>query len=255
MANSAAHFDTLGQTPVRLKASSGTLLGYDAGNSDTSPQGDGACLQHRYATSLSPGSSWYERISARRRPGLRSRPGFMYSSRHCTEHSSATLAGISNSFSMGLSQMVKLRAPDGISSIVHVGNEIEIADDRSVEVDEFSAGEFEAHGFRPWNDFQSAKPIDAMPRLQTVLDILKGAKCTLEAPPAEEFRAGVPAAAPDTTILRDGTGTRGEHEQEQDISSLNRPALFAFLRAKGVSVSLPITNEELRAVARRARER
>lgn len=149
--------------------------------------------------------------------------------------------------------MVKLRAPDGISSIVHDGNEIEIADDRSVEVDDFSAVEIKAHGFRPWNDCQSAMPIDAMPRSQTVLDILEGARRTLEAPPAEEFQAGEPPAAPNNVVPRDGTETGGEHEQELDISSLNRPALFAFLRAKGVSVSLPITNEELRAAARRAR--
>ncbi|MGQ0446168.1 MAG: hypothetical protein ACT4O2_13840 [Beijerinckiaceae bacterium] len=156
---------------------------------------------------------------------------------------------------MGLSQMVKLRAPDGISSIVHDGNEIEIADDRSVEVDDFSGGEFEAHGFRPWNDCRSAMPVDAMPRSQTILDILKGTRSTLEAPPAEEFQAGAPAAVPDCMVPRGGTETGGAHEQDQDISSLNRPALFAFLRAKGVSVSLPVTNAELRAAARRARER
>ncbi len=37
MANSAAQFDTLGPTPVLLKAGSGTLFGYDVGNSDGSP--------------------------------------------------------------------------------------------------------------------------------------------------------------------------------------------------------------------------
>jgi hypothetical protein len=37
MANSAAQFDTLGQTPVQLRAGSGTLFGYDVGNSDGSP--------------------------------------------------------------------------------------------------------------------------------------------------------------------------------------------------------------------------
>ncbi|MGH6857487.1 MAG: hypothetical protein ACRECP_07595, partial [Methylocella sp.] len=55
--------------------------------------------------------------------------------------------------------------------------------------------------------------------------------------------------APATVIPPEDTETGG---QEQDISGLNRPALFAFLRAKGVSVSLPVTNEELRAAARRA---
>lgn len=38
----------------------------------------------------------------------------------------------------------------------------------------------------------------------------------------------------------------------EGISGLNRPALFAFLKSKGVSVSLPITNRELRVLAGRA---
>jgi hypothetical protein len=37
-----------------------------------------------------------------------------------------------------------------------------------------------------------------------------------------------------------------------DIGRLNRRGLFAFLKAKGVSVSLPITNDELRVLALRA---
>ncbi|HEY8030963.1 MAG TPA: hypothetical protein VIF02_00950 [Methylocella sp.] len=37
MANSVAPFDTLGPTPVLLKAGAGTLFGYDVGNSDSSP--------------------------------------------------------------------------------------------------------------------------------------------------------------------------------------------------------------------------
>ena len=32
---------------------------------------------------------------------------------------------------------------------------------------------------------------------------------------------------------------------------MNRPQLFAYLRAKGVPVSLPITNDELRAAVGR----
>ncbi len=148
--------------------------------------------------------------------------------------------------------MVKLRAPDDISSIVRDGGEIAIADDRSVEVDDPSASVFKAHGFRPWNDGKSTVPIDAMTHAQMVLHVLERTRRTLEGLPSEELRASLLAAAPDTVILPDGTETGGE--QEQDISGLNRPALFAFLRAKGVSVSLPVTNEELRAAARRARE-
>jgi hypothetical protein len=142
--------------------------------------------------------------------------------------------------------MVKLRAPDGISSIVHDGVEVPIGDDRSVEVDDLSAEVFQVHGFRPWNGGKSAAPIDAAPYSHKVLHLLERPRRTLDVLPAEGLQASLPATAPGTVIPPDDT--------EQDISGLNRRALFAFLRAKGVSVSLPVTNEELRAAARRARE-
>jgi hypothetical protein len=39
-----------------------------------------------------------------------------------------------------------------------------------------------------------------------------------------------------------------------DVDRLNRRGLFAFLKANGVGVSLPIANEELRALARKVAE-
>ncbi len=146
--------------------------------------------------------------------------------------------------------MVKLRAPDGISSIVHDGVEVPIGDDRSVEVDDLSAEVFEVHGFRSWNGGKNAVPIDAVPHSHMGLHLLERPRRPLDALPTEGLQASLPATAPDTVIPPEGTETGGEHEQE--ISGLNRRALFAFLRAKGVSVSLPVTNEELRAAARRA---
>lgn len=146
--------------------------------------------------------------------------------------------------------MVKLRAPDGISSIVHDGVEVEIGDDRSVEVDDLSAEVFKVHGLRPWNGGKKAVPIDAVPHSHMVLHLLERPRRTLDVHPAEGLRASLPPTASGTVIPPDDAEPGGE--QEQDISGLNRPALFAFLRAKGVSVSLPVTNEELRAAARRA---
>jgi hypothetical protein len=148
--------------------------------------------------------------------------------------------------------MVKLRAPDGISSIVHDGVEVTIGDDRSVEVDDDSAEVFMVHGFRPWNGGKNAVLIDAAPHSHRVLHLLERPRRTLDAVPAEGLRASLPATAPNTANPPGDTETGGEHEQ--DISGLNRRALFAYLRARGVSVSLPVTNEELRAAARRARE-
>jgi len=146
--------------------------------------------------------------------------------------------------------MVKLRAPDGLSSIVYDGAEVPIGDDRSVEVDDRSAEVFKVHGFRPWNGGKDALPTDAVPHPDTILHLLERPRHTLDVPPAEGVRASLPATAPGTVNPSPETETGGE--QEQDISGLNRPALFAFLKAKGVSVSLPVTNEELRAAARRA---
>jgi hypothetical protein len=148
--------------------------------------------------------------------------------------------------------MVKLRAPDSISSIVHAGVEVPIGDDRSVEVDDYSAEVFEVHGFRPWNGGKYAVPIDAVPHSHMVSQLLERPRRSLDVLPAEGLRASLPATDPCTVTPPDDTETGDE--QEQDISGLNRRALLAFLRAKGVSVSLPVTNEELRAAARRARE-
>jgi hypothetical protein len=159
---------------------------------------------------------------------------------------------MSNSLRQGSLQMVKLRAPDCISAIVHDGVEVPVGDDRFVEVDDLSADVFKVHGFRPWNDCKSAVPIDAVPHSQMVLHLLERPRRPLDDLPAESLQANLPATAPGTVIPPDDRETGGGHEQ--DISGLNRPALFAFLRAKGISVSLPVTNEELRAAARRARE-
>ncbi|MGA7385082.1 MAG: hypothetical protein WBW81_10480 [Methylocella sp.] len=148
--------------------------------------------------------------------------------------------------------MVKLRAPDGISSIFHDGAEVAIGEDRSVEVDDLSAEVFKVHGFRPWNGGSNAVPIDAVLQSHIVLRLLERPRRTLDVLPAKGLKGSLPATDPGTLIPPDDTETGGGHKQ--DISSLKRRALFAFLRAKGISVSLPVTNEELRAAARRACE-
>ncbi|MGB6174914.1 MAG: hypothetical protein WBF43_00915, partial [Methylocella sp.] len=81
--------------------------------------------------------------------------------------------------------MVKLRAPDGISSIVHDGVEVPIGDDRSVEVDDLSAEVFKVHGFRPSNGGKNAVPIDAEPQSNTVLHLLQHPRRPLDVLPAE----------------------------------------------------------------------
>jgi hypothetical protein len=46
--------------------------------------------------------------------------------------------------------------------------------------------------------------------------------------------------------------SRSPVAESRDIEALSRKELFAFLKAKGIPVALPVTNLELRAAARRA---
>jgi hypothetical protein len=48
--------------------------------------------------------------------------------------------------------------------------------------------------------------------------------------------------------------SEGRDPPGDEIEGLNRRGLFAFLKAKGVGVTLPVTNDELRALVRRANE-
>jgi hypothetical protein len=110
---------------------------------------------------------------------------------------------------------MKLRAPQGCTSVSHGGRDIAIAADGSLDVADEIAAALAAHGFVPW---------------------------LRDAPSAAH--AG---------LRGDVAPTRGDCKKvAPDIESLNRPALFALLREKGVRVSLPISNAELRAAARRA---
>ncbi len=148
--------------------------------------------------------------------------------------------------------MEKLRAPDGVSAIVHDGVEFPIGDDRSVEVDDPSAEAFKVHGFRPWNVGNNAVTIDDVPRSHMDSGLLQRLRRPADVVAAEGLQASLPATDHGTVIPPNDTEPGSEHEK--DIAALSRRELFAFLRAKGVSVSLPVTNEELRAAARRACE-
>jgi hypothetical protein len=107
---------------------------------------------------------------------------------------------------------MKLRAPSGCTGVSHGGRTFTVEADGSLDVESDVAAALAAHGFSPW---------------------------PLEPRDGETPRDG-------------GRGDPSCSRAEIDIDSLNRPALFALLREKGVRVALPISNAELRAAARRA---
>lgn len=149
---------------------------------------------------------------------------------------------------------MKLRVPEGCGAVSHQGQVLEIADDGSVEVNDEAWALLATHGFRPWAE-ESNPDLTTMTREELVTQAMNITFEMLQGMGAEDIRARLFAA--EGSILpseRDKAGapTPLSDIDVEAISSLNRQGLFAFLRTKGVSVSLPVTNEELRAMARRS---
>jgi hypothetical protein len=150
---------------------------------------------------------------------------------------------------------MKIKAPEGCGAVTHAGRTLTIETDGSLEVEEDEASALAPHGFVPWRD-EAPLDINAMSRDQLIMRVMDMTLKTLEATDTGVIRSRLVAALQDSFALpdeREGLGVSiaaGSLERD-DIGKLNRPALFALLRAKGVSVSLPITNEELREAARR----
>jgi len=106
---------------------------------------------------------------------------------------------------------MKLRCPPGCGAVSHAGQSIEIDDDGCIEADEEAADALLAHGF--WH----------VPEAE------------IQNQTARHFHDAGPLL--ETPHAR--------------IDQLKRNELFALLKANGVSVSIPITNEGLRALAQR----
>lgn len=150
--------------------------------------------------------------------------------------------------------MVKLRAPDNISSIVHDGVEVPIGDDRSVDADENTAEVFKVHGFRPWDRGENAVPIDAVPHFShMVLDLLKRPRRPLDVRPAGILQASLPIPAQGAVIPP--TETCGEHEQDISSSTGGRFLLSSERRESQWPCLLPMKNYAPRHAAHAKAER
>jgi hypothetical protein len=122
-----------------------------------------------------------------------------------------------------------------------------------VEVEDVARNVLISHGFIPWEDRQKTSDLAAMSHEQLVTYAMNVTMKTIETISDEDIRARL--AVTESSMPPDERDDAGASiaisgNGIEDISVLNRRELFAFLRAKGVSVSLPVTNEELRATAR-----
>jgi hypothetical protein len=154
---------------------------------------------------------------------------------------------------------MKLRAPEGCRSISLKGRSLFVAADGSLDVGDDVASDLSAHGFTPWRGAKSCNvnSLDGMSREGLVAALMDLYRRNLEAGETEAIRAklralhAAAAGRPEETAIPDSPD-QAEGLHDDDIESLNRSALFALLRRKGVRVTLPITNAQLRAAAKRA---
>ena len=148
---------------------------------------------------------------------------------------------------------MKLRVPKGCHAVSHAGQHLEIAADGSVDVGDAAHKVLCSHGFIPWEDGLETPSLAAMTREQLVSQAMNMTMKTIETISDENIRARLDAA--EASMLPEEQEDASAHIAIsdigiEDIPVLKRRELFAFLRARGVSVSLPVTNKELRAAAR-----
>jgi hypothetical protein len=149
---------------------------------------------------------------------------------------------------------MKLRVPEGCGAVSHLGRSLGIAEDNSINVEETDWAILAAHGFRPWTEKKEAPEIAQMSREELIVAAMNATLNALQAVATEEIRTRLVASEAASLPFESPVNSAvvAIEEDAESISALNRQQLFAFLRSKGVSVSLPVTNEELRAIARQA---
>ncbi|QBR70665.1 hypothetical protein CU048_04545 [Beijerinckiaceae bacterium] len=145
---------------------------------------------------------------------------------------------------------MKLRIPPNCLEISHQGRTITIGEDGSLEAPEELLPDLMSHGVTPW-DAAEAKPKPVTKR-----------RASLFAQVVQRHRKACEVSTEDVGMIEapmahDDLSNSSPKPAPLDVvavnpEALNRRALFAFLREHGIPVSLPITNEELRALVRRA---
>jgi hypothetical protein len=150
--------------------------------------------------------------------------------------------------------MVKMLPAAGITDMFHPEITVVFNKDGSVDIPEKYVEEFRSHGFSIWGGNGAEIPIEAMTHQQRKVYVIDRTRRTLETISEEELLKwlkdggqGMPSLpdereAPGVQIDRDNVSA-------EDIDNMNRVELFAYLKAAGVAVAIPITNDQLRDIA------
>lgn len=150
---------------------------------------------------------------------------------------------------------MKLRVPAGCDAVSHRGRLLRIGADRSIEVDDADWVDLLTHGFSPWSALPTAADLSPQSPEDSVDQVMNATLKKLQRNCAEPVCAK--PLSPDEPLLDSeakiaARSMASSNPEIGTVSKLKRCELFALLRSKGVSVSLPVTNNTLRALARHA---
>ncbi|HTV32692.1 MAG TPA: hypothetical protein VME69_06270 [Methylocella sp.] len=171
--------------------------------------------------------------------------------------------------------MITLVAPEGVEQISLRGMNVEVKN-RRIEVAPEYVDELRGHGFVHEDPAKEAitaagtrqglvtrlkAHIDGIAATMSDAQLLAYYKTTVDMTPWELHQALIKALLSirltkpydtSTPVACEGVESNTESTSEKSIEEMNRVELFAYLKARAVAVSLPITNDELRRLAHEA---
>lgn len=151
----------------------------------------------------------------------------------------------------------KLRAPESFAGLTIEGRGVDIAKDGSYHADHRDIATLRAHGFTDWHDHPGAGgDIATMTKSQLIEAMIAKGRAELEKMDVERLREG----------LRDAPLAEDDHEPsaadlaaadaklkesapvtEDQVATMTRPELFAFLKARNVAIGPATKDPGLRA--------
>ena len=145
--------------------------------------------------------------------------------------------------------MIKLRAPEGMTSFQHAGHPIEIGGDGSCLVDERHIGDFTPHGFTRWEaprpEHQTLSHAAAEPGIDAErVDVLR----RLAQIPTDDLRALLDSHPAE----RKPEAMEADRPSEEDIRTMPRGKMFQWLKSRSIAAQPSDNDDALRAKIRNA---
>ena len=154
----------------------------------------------------------------------------------------------------------KLRAPEGFGALSIEGRGVEVAGDGSLHADHRDIATLRAHGFTDWHDYPGAGgDIETMTKPQLVNAVLALTRVEAEKRSEDDLRSALRQASggpaePDDLPPSEADLAEADAKlkasapvTEERVSTMTRPEMFAFLKARNVGIGPNTRDPGLRA--------